>query len=232
MYTRTHIGAGLCAVTQSSQLIDYPSCLLSQREHRWNIEQYVNIWNFTTWILEAVHILCSPHTCTLRGAAARRQTHKGCSKRTGKCSGCNDVSTEHQVPIEDPQAVPTKWWWRQRAQNRGLLLWTVPVRLEVLFPSQQCGQKRPLVSPMLHEDFGEFRPLPCVTFCLVNSALVWLRAWTAAPTALSASGLICCLSRSEEMGSVSVVVFFFLSCQSYLSTSAGWWTQTGREIVH
>lgn len=43
-------------------------------------------------------------------------------------------------------------------QNRGLFLWTVPVHLEVLFPSQQCGQKRPLVSLGPREDFCVLHP--------------------------------------------------------------------------
>lgn len=96
--------------------------------------------------MEPFHRPYTPHTCVAHCTAARQQTHKGCSKRTRKCSGCSYVSTEHQVPKENTQAVPSKQRQQQCTQNRGLFLWTVPVHLEVLFPSQQCGQKRPLVS--------------------------------------------------------------------------------------
>lgn len=96
--------------------------------------------------MEALNRHCTPHTCVAHCTAARQQRHEGCSKRKRKCSGCNYVSTEHQVPKENTRAVPSKQRQQQCTQNRGLFLWTVPVHLEVLFPSQQCGQKRPLVS--------------------------------------------------------------------------------------
>lgn len=106
---------------------------------------------------------------------------KGCSKRTRKCSGWNYVSTEHQVPKENTQAAPSKQQQQQCTQNRGLFLRTVPVHLEVLFPSQRCGQKRPLVSQGSHEDFYAFHPTLPPTVCLGNSAPVWLPVCTAAP---------------------------------------------------
>lgn len=96
--------------------------------------------------------------------AALQPSHtdiRAISKRARKCSGCIYGSTEHQVPKENHTGC-AKQASKQRqqhcTQNRGLFLWTVPVHLEVLFPSQQCGQKRPLVSLGPREDFLRVAP--------------------------------------------------------------------------
>lgn len=141
-----------------------------------------------------------------------------CSNRTRKCSCCNYVSTEHQVPTENTRAMPSKQRQQQCTQNRGLFLWTVPVHLEVLFPSQQCGQKRPLVSLGPCEDFCAFHPAPSARR---------LSAWVTVPPigyrhvlqphfTLKLSS--CQLLNSGWSDELVCPVFFF---PSYLSTSLG-----------
>lgn len=143
-FTYVHMGAGLCALpARANNLTDYPTvaAALSAEQNK-----YRAVWKCRRLLgtfppaLHPSHLhgpaRCSPATITLIG----------CSKRAGKCSGCSYLSSESlKGSVQD---VPSKrQWQRFFTQNRGLLLWTVPVHLEVLFPPQHCSQKKAFSLP-------------------------------------------------------------------------------------
>lgn len=108
---------------------------------------------------------CGPATITLIG----------CSKRTGKCSGCCYLRTEAHEGNCAKQAAAVAAAAARHPEQR-LFLWTVPVHLEALFPPQHCSQKRALVS---RETFAIHLALSSIS--LGNSAPVWPTRRTAAP---------------------------------------------------
>lgn len=168
--SRVHNGAGLCALTRSCKLIDYPSSRLIEK-HRGAL--YVNI---STSRPDARNPSPPPHQ------PGGSMTHGGAVQRSRKRSGCNYTSTEHQVPVENTRPRQASCGSHNapgtEAYSSGLCLFI----WKCYSPLSSAVRKRPLFSPRAPAvTFVPSSQLPQSLVCLGNSAPVWLAAEPAAP---------------------------------------------------
>lgn len=149
--------------TRANNLTDYTTVAAALSEEQ---NKYRAVWKCRRLLGTFPTV---PHSLHLRSPATI--TLIGCSKRTGKCSGCCYLRTEA------PEGNCAKLVVAAAALHpeQRLFLWTVPVHLEALSPPQHCSQKRPLVSP---ETFVIHLALSSIS--LGNSAPVWRTRRTAA----------------------------------------------------